>query len=234
MRDVMRIVARTVLAGALMASSPVAGLAQVAKRIDVEMTSLGDGKSARLFNRALTVTREGARVVARLDARPGDGSATIEGIALGDGIIEVDLKGRDLAQQSFLGIAFHAVDATEFDAVYFRPFNFRAAAPEARSHAVQYVSHPTYTWQKLRAERTGQFEEAIEPPPDPNAWFHVRIVLAKGRVEVYVNDAETSAVWRDTSAPPARPWCARHAIVLRLSTSRAGWRSSAQTRCGGS
>jgi glyoxylase-like metal-dependent hydrolase (beta-lactamase superfamily II) len=194
MRNVMRIVGATALAGALMAGSRVAGLAQVAKRVDVDMASLGDGKSAQLVNRALTVTREDGRVVARLDARPGDGSATIEGIALGDGIIEVDLKGRDLAQQSFLGIAFHAVDSTEFDAVYFRPFNFRAAAPEARSHAVQYVSHPTYTWQKLRAERTGQFEKAIEPPPDPNAWFHARIVLAKGRVEVYVNGAATPAL----------------------------------------
>jgi glyoxylase-like metal-dependent hydrolase (beta-lactamase superfamily II) len=170
------------------------GWAQIPKPIEVDLAGLNDARNVRLFNRAVTVIREDGRVVARLDARPGDGSAFLEGILLAEGIIEVDLKGRDVAQQSFLGIAFHVVDTTTCDAVYFRPFNFRAAASEARSHAVQYVSHPTFTWQKLRAERTGQFEKAIEPPPDPNGWFHARIVLAKGRVEVYVNGAATPSL----------------------------------------
>jgi hypothetical protein len=104
-------------------------------------------------------------------------------------VTEVDLRGKDVAQQSFLGIAFHVVDWTTLDAVYFRPFNFRAAEAERRSHSVQYVSHPAHTWQRLRAERPGQFEQAIDPPPDPNGWFHARIVLVGGRVEVYVNGA---------------------------------------------
>jgi len=166
------------------------GLAQIPKPIEVDMAALGAGRNVRLFNRALTVTREDGRVVARLDAKAGDGSAVIEGSLLAEGIIEVDLKGRDLAQQSFLGIAFHMVDTTTFDAVYFRPFNFRAAEPDARSHSVQYVSHPVFTWQKLRAERPGRFENAIDQPPDPNGWFRARIVLAAGRVEVYVNGAD--------------------------------------------
>jgi glyoxylase-like metal-dependent hydrolase (beta-lactamase superfamily II) len=79
------------------------------------------------------------------------------------------------------------VDWTTLDAVYFRPFNFRGADAERRSHSVQYVSHPGNTWQRLRTERPGQFEQAIDPPPDPNGWFHARIVLAGGRVEVFVN-----------------------------------------------
>jgi len=170
------------------------GLAQVPKPVEVDMSKLTDAENVRLFNRALTVTSEDGRVVARLDARAGDGSALIEGSLLAEGIIEVDLKGRDMAQRSFLGIAFHVVDTTTFDAVYFRPFNFLAAAPEARSHALQYISHPAFTWQTLRAERTGQFEKAIEPPPDPNGWFHARIVLTAGRVEVYVNGAASPSL----------------------------------------
>jgi glyoxylase-like metal-dependent hydrolase (beta-lactamase superfamily II) len=54
---------------------------------------------------------------------------------------------------------------------------------------VQYLSHPASTWQRLRTERPGQFEQAIDPPPDPNGWFHARIVLAGGRVEVFVDGA---------------------------------------------
>jgi tetratricopeptide (TPR) repeat protein len=90
----------------------------------------------------------------------------------GDAVIEVDLKGKDVAQQSFLGIAFHLVDWTTFDAVYFRPFNFRAPEAERRSHSVQYVSHPVNTWQKLRAEQPGRFEKAIElDPRSADAWL---------------------------------------------------------------
>jgi len=120
---------------------------------------------------------------------PATGASCSKACNLGEGVIEVDVRGKDVAQQSFLGIAFHVVDWMTLDAVYFRPFNFRAAGQDQRSHAVQYVSHPAHTWQRLRAERSGQFEKAIDPPPEPNGWFHARIVLAGRRVEVYVNGA---------------------------------------------
>jgi hypothetical protein len=42
--------------------------------------------------------------------------------------------------------------------------------------------------------RPGQFERAIEPPPDPNGWFHARIVLANSKVEVDVDDAGTPSL----------------------------------------
>src|SRR5512136_2674190 len=101
-----------------------AGLAQVPKPLEPDLARLADGRGAQLFNRALTIAREGGRTVAQLDARAGDGGAVIEGVLAGDAVIEVDLKGKDVAQQSFLGVAFHLVDWTTFDAVYFRPFNF--------------------------------------------------------------------------------------------------------------
>src|SRR5207342_2389645 len=100
-----------------------------------------------------------------------------------------DFKGKDVQQQSFVGIAFHGVDGTTYDAIYFRPFNFRAEDPARRIRAVQYISHPTHTWQKLRAEQPGNFEKAVSPVPDPNGWFHARIVVASPSVKVYVNDA---------------------------------------------
>jgi hypothetical protein len=170
-----------------------AAFAQPAKPIQPDLGRLGGGQGAQIFNRGVTVAKEGDRTVVRLDARTGDGGAWLDGVQLGDGVIEIDLKGKDVAQQSFLGIAFHVVDWTTYDAVYFRPFNFKAAA-ESRSHGVQYVSHPANTWQKLRAERPGQFEKAVEPAPDPAGWFHARIVLANSKVEVYVNGAATPSL----------------------------------------
>ncbi|HSW28972.1 MAG TPA: hypothetical protein VLH75_05675 [Longimicrobiales bacterium] len=163
--------------------------AQVGEPLRPDLGRLSDAGAAQLHNRSIEVVREGGRTVARLDARAGEGGVLLDGVRLGDGSIEVDLRGKDVAQQSFLGIAFHFVDWTTYDAVYFRAFNFRAAGEEQRSHAVQYVSHPVNTWQKLRAESPGRFEAGIEPQPEPNGWFHARIVLANSRVEVYVNGA---------------------------------------------
>jgi glyoxylase-like metal-dependent hydrolase (beta-lactamase superfamily II) len=185
----MKTIARLTFAAVILIGSPVDGPAQPPNTVTPDLARLTDGKSGQIFNRALTVAIEAGRAVARLDARVGDGGVILEGIQLGEGVIEVDLKGKDVVQQSFLGIAFHVVDWTALDAVYFRPFNFRAGGAEQRSHAVQYVSHPANTWQRLRAERPGQFEQAIDPSPDPNAWFHARIVIAGGRVEVFVNGA---------------------------------------------
>jgi glyoxylase-like metal-dependent hydrolase (beta-lactamase superfamily II) len=171
-----------------------AASAQAPKAIRPDFVRLADGQGARVVNRTLSSQQEGDRAVARLDARPGDGLVLLDGVQMGDGVIDVDLRGRDVPQQSFVGIAFHVVDSTQYDAVYFRPFNFRAAGPEQRAHAAQFVSHPLYTWQKLRAERTGQFEKAIDPPPDPTTWFHARVVIANSKVEVYVNRATTPSM----------------------------------------
>jgi hypothetical protein len=33
------------------------------------------------------------------------------------------------------------------------------------------------------------YEQPVDPAPDPNGWFHVRVVLAGPRVSVYVGDA---------------------------------------------
>lgn len=116
--------------------------------------------------------------------------STFEGIEFSDGAIEFDVKGKDVQQQSFVGVAFHGVDGTTYDAIYFRPFNFRAEDLARRSRAVQYISHPTFTWQKLRAEQPGKYEQAVNPVPDPNAWFHVRVVVASPNVRVFVGEAK--------------------------------------------
>jgi glyoxylase-like metal-dependent hydrolase (beta-lactamase superfamily II) len=181
-----------VMITAAIACGAAPGLArQASPPIVPDLARLASGAGGRAFNRTVTAAREGDRTVVRLNARVGDGGVLLEGVQLGDGVIDVELQGKDVAQQSFLGIAFHVVDWTTLEAVYFRPFNFRAPDAERRSHAVQYVSHPADTWQRLRAERPGQFEHAIDPPPAPNDWFRARIVLAKSRVEVFVNGATT-------------------------------------------
>ena len=91
----------------------------------------------------------------------------LDGFEFTDGTIEFDAKGKsEPPQGSFIGVAFRVVDDITYDAVYFRPFNFRATDAERKSHAVQYISSPQWPWEKLRAEKTGQYEKPIEPAPD--------------------------------------------------------------------
>lgn len=174
------------LLGAMLVSS---GGAEGPQTTTPDLAGLAQGTGGRAFNRSVTVTKEDGRAVVRLDSRPGEGGVLLDGMLLSEGTIDVDLKGRNVAQRSFLGIAFHVVDWTALEAVYFRPFNFRSPDPERRARAVQYVAHPDHTWQRLRAERPGQFEQGLDPAPDPDGWFQARIVLAGGRVDVYVDGA---------------------------------------------
>jgi hypothetical protein len=148
----------------------------------------------KVSNRQMTPLDEGARHGLRLDAHEGDGVAWWPDVQFSNGTIELDIRGKDVLQQSFVGVAFHGLNETTFDAVYFRPFNFKSDDAVRRAHAVQYVSHPTYTWNKLRTERPNQFEQPVAPPPDPNQWFHARVVIAFPSVRVFVNDAAAPAL----------------------------------------
>ncbi len=160
------------------------------KAIEPDMAALAEGKGMKVFNRSLSVLNDGAKKGARLSESPGDGVAYLEGVEFTDGVIEIDIRGKDVQQQSFVGVAFHGLDEKTYDAVYFRPFNFKTEDQARRIRAVQYIAHPTYTWQKLRTEQPGKYEKPVNPAPDPNGWFHARIVVASPKVSVFVNDAK--------------------------------------------
>jgi len=164
------------------------------KMIEPDLAELAEGKGLKVFNRSVSSLSDGAKKGVRLSENSGDGVAYLQGIELTNGTIEFDVKGKDVQQQSFVGVAFHGVDGTTYDAIYFRPFNFRAEDPARRIRAVQYISHPAYTWQKLRAEQPGKYEQAVNPVPDPNAWFHVRVVVVSPNVSVFVGDAKEASL----------------------------------------
>jgi hypothetical protein len=162
-----------------------------AQALRPDLSTIASGRGWTVVRRAAQSFAEADRSGVRLDAREGDGIAWLDGSDFDNGVIELDLKGKNVPQQSFLGVAFRGVDDTSYDTVYFRPFNFAAADPARRAHAVQYDSRPDHHWPRLREEHPGVYESAIEPPPDPEAWFHVRIEVDRPEVRVYVNGAQT-------------------------------------------
>src|SRR5918995_290406 len=90
-------------------------------------------------------------------------------------------------EMSFVGVAFGVQDDSTYEAVYLRPFNFRTPDTARAKRAVQYVSQPTYPWQKLRQESPGKYEQPVRPVPDPTGWVPLRLVVTRTQVSVYAN-----------------------------------------------
>src|SRR6266566_2002594 len=82
-------------------------------------------KDVRVFNRSVSALSDGTRKGVRLNEQPGEGVAYLKGIEFSNGTIEFDVRGKDVQGQSFVGVAFHGLDSTTYDAIYLRPFNFR-------------------------------------------------------------------------------------------------------------
>jgi len=123
-----------------------------------------------------------------MNADEGSGLAILEETNFETGTIELELLGENNPGKSFIGIAFNIKDEETYEAVYFRPFNYVATEQIRKEHMVQYIYHPEFTWYKLREERTGEFENEIGVPPDPDDWFRARIEVSEKSVQVFVND----------------------------------------------
>jgi hypothetical protein len=164
---------------------PQAGGAQ---RIDLAERK-ASGK-LKIVNREVTAV-EGRRDGVHMTGKPGIGLAWIDGSDFADGAIEVDVRGRDVLQQSFVGIAFHGQDDTSYEAVYLRPFNFRADDPVRHQHAVQYIAMPDYDWPRLRKEFPEEFENPVDPSIVPTDWVPLRVVVKGPTIQVYVGQVNS-------------------------------------------
>ncbi|GAB3175579.1 family 16 glycoside hydrolase [Telluribacter humicola] len=164
--------------------------ASAQKRTELDLTQVLHSNNFKAQNRQATALTSESKKAIHLDAKPGAGIIWLNDVEFSNGEIEFDVRGKDVLQQSFPGIAFHGKDLEAYDAIYFRPFNFRADDPVRRSHSVQYISMPGYDWPKLRSEFPDKYEQPLANAPDPNGWFHVKVVVASPKVSVFVNGAE--------------------------------------------
>jgi hypothetical protein len=147
----------------------------------------------RGVNREATALAGGRRGV-HLDAKPGNGVIWIEGTDFAQGAIELDVRGKDVMGQSFLGVAFHGKDDNTYEAVYLRPFNFRAEDPARHQHAVQYISLPDYDWPRLRKEFPEEFENPVDPSVSPTEWVPLRVVVKGQTIQIFVGPVKTPAL----------------------------------------
>jgi len=164
------------------------------KPIPVDLYSLAQSQQLQPVGREPTAFSEQGKKGIRFLEKENDGLVWLNGFTFGNGTIELDIKGREVLQKSFVGVAFHGADERTMDVVYFRPFNFQSTDPVRKIHAVQYVSAPDFGWERLRKEENGKYEKAIEPAPSGKEWFHAKIVIHFPHVNVYVNGNQQASL----------------------------------------
>jgi hypothetical protein len=156
--------------------------------------TLVNNNGLNVFNREISLINEESYLGIRLSKDLGEGIAWIKGVEFSNGIIEFDVRGENIKQHSFVGIAFHGINDSTFDAIYLRPFQFNEEDAVLRSHSIQYISLPNFTWRVLREKSPGEYEHSIDPSPDPYSWVKMRIEIKDATVTTYINDSKVPSL----------------------------------------
>ena len=139
--------------------------------------------------------KKGLKVMAAAESAAGNEELVlITDLEFGDGVIEVEIAGgvrpgSAEGARGFVGVAFRVQnDLRTYDAFYLRPTHGRADDQVRRNHAVQYISHPDWTWSRLRQEFPGKYESYGDLLPA--TWTRVKIEVRGQRAWLYLHDME--------------------------------------------
>ena len=121
-----------------------------------------------------------------------DTLARLKDVEFTNGVIDVELAGAPAPDapegaRGFVGIAFRLLpDNKTYDAFYIRPTNGRADDQERRNHSAQYISHPAWTWSRLRKETPSKYESYVDL--EPGVWTKVKIDVRGNVARLFVHD----------------------------------------------
>jgi hypothetical protein len=137
----------------------------------------------------------------------------IDGLTFSNGVIDVELasapaEGAFPGARGFVGIAFRVQAERDtagphtYDAFYLRPTNGRADDQERRNHATQYISHPDWTWSRMRRETPSRYEAYVDLVPD--SWTKIRVEVRGARAKLFVHgQAQPTLVVNDLKSGPS-------------------------------
>lgn len=185
----------------------------------------------------LAVSDEARRSVAQLPINQQallETFAVLEGTDFTNGVIEAEIAGApapDAAAgaRGFVGIAFRLQpDLKTYDAFYLRPTNGRADDQERRNHSTQYISHPDWTWDRMRRETPSRYESYVDL--EPGVWTKIRIevrgdtarLFVHGQLQpaLIVNDVKTGKAARGAVALWINPGTVAHFRAVRVVSER--------------
>jgi hypothetical protein len=124
--------------------------------------------------------------------------AWLDGVQFSNGVIEAEVAGApgpgaSAGARGFVGIAFRLQpDMKTYDSFYLRPTNGRAEDQERRNHATQYISHPQWTWSRLRSETPSKYESYVDLVP--GEWTKIRIEVRGEKARLFVHDQQFPAL----------------------------------------
>jgi len=176
-------------------------IAGCSKKLQIRLADTLQNGNITVLNRQISQF-PGDQSAIELNAQIGDGLAIVENLEFNEGEIHIEILGENNPGKSFVGFAFNIQNDSTYEVIYFRPFNFVASEKIRKDHMLQYIYHPEYPWHKLRAENTGEFEDEIINPPNPDLWFNAHIFIEKEKVSVFVNDAKEPSLVVRRLAPP--------------------------------
>jgi hypothetical protein len=139
--------------------------------------------------------------------------AQLGDLEFSNGVIEAEVagapaEGASAGARGFVGIAFRlqtnaAPDGPQtYDAFYLRPTNGRAEDQERRNHSAQYISHPAWTWSRLRRETPSRYESYVDI--QPNTWTKIRIEVRGAQARLFVHDQpQPVLIVNDVKSGPA-------------------------------
>lgn len=125
--------------------------------------------------------------------------ATLKQFDFENGTIEIEIAGQLLPNsgsgaRGFIGLAFRLRndDSIRYECFYIRPTNGRAEDQLRRNHSTQYISHPKYTWFKLRDENPGVYESYADMVE--GEWTKLKIEVKDNKARLYINGASQPAL----------------------------------------
>jgi hypothetical protein len=140
------------------------------------------------------VSYKGNKAVRVVPLNDAETIAIVKDKTFENGVIEIDVAGKTLPNagagaRGFIGVAFRVRmgDSVRYECFYIRPTNGRAEDQLRRNHSVQYISHPKYTWFKLRDENPGVYESYTDLVE--GEWTHLKIEVKGDKARLYVNGA---------------------------------------------
>lgn len=137
-----------------------------------------------------------------VDSVRATGLVWLDDVMFDSGEISFVVRGRDVPGASFVGLAFGGVNDSTYEAVYLRPFNFRAVDSTRHAHGIQYISHPEHPWYVLREQYPGEFEHAVTPDPSADAWQTVRLAVSADSVYAWVGEGAATDLAVRRLVPP--------------------------------
>ena len=85
------------------------------KEIELDLAAFAEKGKLILFNRGVSSLNDTAKRGVRLSENPAMGLAYLQAIEFSNGTIECEVRGKDVQQHSFIGVAFHGIDETTYE-----------------------------------------------------------------------------------------------------------------------